>query len=204
MASVVEICNMALARLGDEATVASIKPPEGSAQAGHCAAFYPLARNTLLESHAWSFATERVHLAQLWNNPGWTEYRYSIPSTSLRVLGVFPSSDDLRYWPYEKAFEVERSGDGSVVISTNVESAWARVIMAVPDPMKFPPQFVDALAWLLASYLAGPVLKGNTGAQAAQSMYKIHAAVAERARFADSNQRQQRRTYMPAGIASRG
>ena len=40
MASEVEICNLALARLGDAATVVSIDPPEGSAQAEHCAMFY--------------------------------------------------------------------------------------------------------------------------------------------------------------------
>ena len=36
MASDVQICNIALAHLGDTATVASINPPEGSAQAEHC------------------------------------------------------------------------------------------------------------------------------------------------------------------------
>ena len=33
MSSVVDICNIALSRLGDRATVTSIDPPEGSAQA---------------------------------------------------------------------------------------------------------------------------------------------------------------------------
>ena len=46
MASDVDVCNLALAHLGDEATVASISPPEGSAQAGHCARFYPMARDS--------------------------------------------------------------------------------------------------------------------------------------------------------------
>lgn len=52
MASEVDICNLALARLGDNATVASIDPPEGSAQAEHCARFYAIARDSLLEMHA--------------------------------------------------------------------------------------------------------------------------------------------------------
>ena len=33
MASVVDLCNLSLARLGDEANVVSIEPPDGSAQA---------------------------------------------------------------------------------------------------------------------------------------------------------------------------
>ena len=51
MASVVDICNQALSHLGDSATVASIDPPEGSAQAEHCARFYPAALAALLEMH---------------------------------------------------------------------------------------------------------------------------------------------------------
>ena len=64
MASEVEICNLALARLGDAATVVSIDPPEGSAQAEHCAMFYPMARDTLLAQHPWGFAQRRVRPAR--------------------------------------------------------------------------------------------------------------------------------------------
>ena len=46
MATEVDICNLALAHLGDDATIASIKPPEGSAQAEKSARFYPIARDT--------------------------------------------------------------------------------------------------------------------------------------------------------------
>ena len=56
MASEVDICNLALGHLGDNATVSSISPPEGSAQAEHCARFYPIARDALLEMHNWNFA----------------------------------------------------------------------------------------------------------------------------------------------------
>ena len=57
MATEVDICNLALAHLGDDATIASINPPEGSAQAEKAARFYPIARNTLLELHSWNFAS---------------------------------------------------------------------------------------------------------------------------------------------------
>ena len=65
MASDVGICNLALSRLGDAATVSSIDPPEGSTQADLCATFYPMARDSLLEMHAWAFATRRVDLSLL-------------------------------------------------------------------------------------------------------------------------------------------
>ena len=52
MASVADICNMALGHLGDSATVASIDPPEGSAQAEHCARFYPMVRDARARAKA--------------------------------------------------------------------------------------------------------------------------------------------------------
>lgn len=69
MASAVDICNLALARLGDSATVASIDPPEGSAQSEHCARFYPLARRQIFEAHNWSFLIRREKLAHSIKSP---------------------------------------------------------------------------------------------------------------------------------------
>jgi hypothetical protein len=65
VASEVDICNLALGHIGDSATVSSINPPEGSAQAEHCSRFYPIARDSLLEMHNWGFATKRTNLALL-------------------------------------------------------------------------------------------------------------------------------------------
>ena len=63
MATEVDICNLALAHLGDDATIASLSPPEGSAQAEKAARFYPIARNTLLEMHTWNFASKAWKLS---------------------------------------------------------------------------------------------------------------------------------------------
>jgi hypothetical protein len=72
MAAEVDICNAALGHLGDEATVAAITPPDGSVQAGHCARFYPMARDELLEMHTWRFNTQRAVLALSPSPPaGW-------------------------------------------------------------------------------------------------------------------------------------
>lgn len=89
MASEVGICNLALSNLGDAATVASINPPEGSAQAEHCARFYPIARDALLEMHDWSFATKRMVLPLLATNPTnqWA-YAYAAPSDMVNTISV--------------------------------------------------------------------------------------------------------------------
>ena len=65
MASVVDLCNLSLARLGDEANVVSIEPPDGSAQAAHCARFLPMVRDSLLQAHAWGFALRREALLRV-------------------------------------------------------------------------------------------------------------------------------------------
>lgn len=201
MASEVDVCNLALARLGDNATVASIDPPEGSAQAEHCARFYAIARDSLLEMHAWKFATRRVQLAKL-TVPSWDwSFAYAEPAGALKLLGVLSAtaSNDDETQPYE----AESAANGAAIILTNQEDASLRFVARVTDTTKFSPLFVDALAWLLASYLAGPVLKGDAGAAAAKSSYQHFLVALSQAKTSDANQRKVRPEHTPAWIAGR-
>lgn len=201
MASEVDICNLALARLGDNATVASIDPPEGSAQAEHCARFYAVARDSLLEMFPWKFATRRVLLAKL-TVPSWDwSFAYAQPATALRLLSVLPmdakSDDDTQ--PYE----AESDASGANIILTNQEDACLRFVARVTDTTKFSPLFVDALAWLLASYLAGPVLKGDAGAAMSKACLQSFLLAFSNAKVSDANQRKVRPEHTPAWIAGR-
>ena len=201
MASEVDICNLALARLGDNATVASIDPPEGSAQAEHCARFYAVARDSLLEMHAWKFATRRVQLANL-TVPSWDwSFAYAEPTGTLKLLGVLSAtaSNDDETQPYE----AESDATGAAIILTNQESASLRFVARVTDTTKFSPLFVDALAWLLASYLAGPVLKGDAGAAMAKTCLQSFMLAFSNAKVSDANQRKVRPEHTPAWIAGR-
>lgn len=201
MASEVDICNLALARLGDNATVASIDPPEGSAQAEHCARFYPVARDSLLEMHAWKFATRRVLLAQLttdtWN---WT-FAYAEPTGVLKLLAVLPASASSDADTQE--YEAETDGNGTPIILTDLEGASLRYVAHVTDTTVFSPLFVDALAWLLASYLAGPVLKGDAGAAMAKACLQSFMLALSNAKVSDANQRKVRPEHKPDWIAGR-
>lgn len=175
MASVVEICNQALSHLGDSATVASIEPPEGSAQAEHCARFYPMALAALLELHNWSFATRRITLAPLANPSSTWQYCYALPSNAISLLAVLAidATDDysgLDYTP--QPFVAETDALGNDILLTNQSTAVLRYTVLITDTTKFSPLFVEALGWLLASKLAGPVLKGATGMSAAQACTK--------------------------------
>lgn len=184
MASEVDICNLALAHLGDVANIASIDPPDGSAQADHCARFYPVARNALLEMHDWGFASRRVALAQLGNPTTTWAYCYAQPADLLNTISVLASdaTDDTSvampqpvtwndmvmpatgagsYTP--QPFVLESLDDGADVLLTNQAGAVLRYVAQVQDTTKFSPLFVVTLSWSLASMLAGPILKGQAG-----------------------------------------
>lgn len=215
MASAVDISNLALSHLGDEAGVSAISPPDGSAQAALCGRFYPMARDALLEMRPWTFATKRAALAEVASNPvsdDWS-YAYALPSGCLRplallvpgaperVLGTGADSDAGTY-PYL----VEAAADGSKILCTNVEGAYLRFIAVATDTTRYTPGFVMALSRLLASYLAGPIIKGAAGMQVAQAQLKIFEAEYAKAAAADANTgtRHGYRDHRPVWLAGRG
>lgn len=187
MASETDIANLALAHLGDNATVSSLDPPEGSAQAEHCARFYPIARDTMLEAHNWKFATRRATLALLDVESFNWSYAYAEPSGAMRIVSILPS-EELSTDAGEK-FETGGDDDGNSLIYTNLEDATALYTVRVTDTTKFSPLFVDALSRLLAAYLAGPVLKGDVGKAEAKAQMQYFRLALGLAITSDANQR---------------
>ncbi|MDR1351518.1 MAG: hypothetical protein LBJ59_12230 [Zoogloeaceae bacterium] len=201
MASAVDICNLALSRLGDTATVSSIDPPEGSVQAEHCARFYPVSRDSLLEAYDWKFSTRWGTIARLdLSHPGW-RIVYAVPNDMIRVIavlppGAVPGAASVNY-------AVETSAKGDLVILSNQDKASIHYTTRVTDTSKFSPLFVDALAWLLASNLAGPLIKGDAGAKMGQSCYQFAQATISQAKVSDANQPHDRQDHVPAWIKAR-
>ncbi len=231
MASDVDIVNLALSRLGDDATVSSLDPPEGSAQAEHCAIFYPIARDSLLELHNWKFATKRIALApvDLPDNAGWA-YAYAEPADCIQVISVIPPSAPSNYaaqlgnipaysavndyssvessafsktFYMPQDFEIESDEDGNNIILTDQPEASGRFIKRVIDTTRFSPLFVDALGWYLASVLAGPMLKGDVGAAEGKRCLQIAMSLLPKAATSDTNQRQVNPTQNVPWIGNR-
>lgn len=191
MASDVSICNLALANLGDTATVASLDPPEGSVQAQLCARFYPIARDMMLESFPWDFATKRIALAELTNDVSTWAYAYATPSDMIQPLDVADVeaiSDYANGAQYSsQAYVTEAFSDGTRVIRTNQQNASLRYVAAVTDPTKFTPMFVMTVAAQLSAMLAGPVLKGDVGAAEAKRWAAYARAYLASARESNAN-----------------
>lgn len=215
MASEVDIANLALANLGDNATVASLDPPEGSAQAEHCARFYPIARDALLESHTWGFATKRAQLAELTSpSSSWT-YCYSVPSNMLVAIAVLPpdvvddysdnsASQETAVGEYiGQPFVIESLDDGTSVIYTDQEDAVLRYTARITDPTKFSPLFTHALAWSLSSMLAGPIIKGDAGMAEAKRCLQMMNLYLGQAKVSDANQRNIKPKKVVSWIARR-
>lgn len=211
MASEVDICNLALSHIGDTATVASINPPEGSAQAEHCARFYSFARDALFEMHDWNFCITRTPLNLLASAvPPWT-YVYGVPNLLVTAIAVqsadapddFCEPGDISdagvsfvptpiqtfgdYTP--QPYLLETLDDGTAVILTNVENAVLRYTRKITDASKFSALFVMALSWYLASLLAGPIIKGDEGAAESKRCLKEMEGCLVNATEADTGQR---------------
>ena len=222
MASEVDICNLALSHLGDNATVSSLDPPEGSAQAEHCARYYPQARNSLLEMHDWNFALRRAQLAQVTSTWNQWQFAYVQPADCLRVIAVLSpdASDDYsyplaspmvsEYTPNAtqavytpQPFVCETDDQGRRLIRTNVEDAMVRYLMLVTDATKFSSLFIETLSWHLASMLAGPVVKGSAGRETAAFCQQMMRAYLAQARNSDSIQRKVNPTHTVPWMAGR-
>lgn len=219
MASVVDICNLALAHLGDNATVASISPPEGSAQAEHCARFYPIARDSLLSMHAWGFATRRASLAAVTNPTSTWQHAYALPAGCLTALAVLapdsaddysthftpPSSPTWYYAPTVAAgtYAPQNFAVEAGVVYTNQVNAVLRFVALETDTTRYPPLFVMALSWHLASMLAGPIIKGDMGAAEARRCTSMMAAYLSQARSSDLLERQVRPEHIVGWVAGR-
>ena len=228
----VDICNLALGYLGDVATVASIDPPDGSAQADHCARFYPMALALMLDAHDWNFATKRSALAVL-TTPyaDWWQFAYAVPGDAARILTIIPS--DLygttpspltfvtpypsapiwayfdRVFPFEleggrwRDFRLEVDAQGRSVLLSNIPDAIARYTSTEVSTAVFPALFTDALAWKLASMLAGPLLKGDAGAAESKRCLQASEAMAARAMAKDANQQRSASRPEPAWMRNR-
>lgn len=208
----VNICNLALSRLGDSANITSIDPPEKSVQAEQCARFYPMALAALLEMQPWTFATKRERLARLSADSGRWAYAYAKPSDCIKILSIMheggycgshhhgcrSSSGRIGVDPaiQTEYYETYRIGDG-VAVLTNIENAEIRYITSKVDTSKFSPIFRDALSWLLASHLAGSIIKGDAGIKMSASCLQFFQRSFAMAASSDANQQRLDMDFTP-------
>ena len=178
MTSEVEICNLALScvRAG---SINSLD--ESSLQAQQCKLHYPFARDQTLEDAPWQFSRELKSLAVVSNAPvfNWN-YSYQYPSDCLNidrlVLNIEEVDGDqdvyaarlnslgLSLPDLRKPVEYEiYNVDGVKIIAANEAELRIKYTKKVSDPNFFSTQFVLALANLLGSMVAVPIVGVEKG-----------------------------------------
>jgi hypothetical protein len=216
-ASDVVICNLALNHIGSDALLSSINPPDGSVESGYCARYYPVARQELIEMQPWSFAKTRVALSALTTNPSsvWT-YAYAVPSDMVQPQRILTSSilDAYGFFPFGGLLRADEaalfSERGSAVfdlengvILTHEPNAVLLYTRDITDTSKFSAGFTTSLSYLLGSYLAGPIIKGSAGTDAALRLRGIASSKAREAMANDANSSVENNSFVPEHIRRR-
>jgi hypothetical protein len=146
VASKIEICNLALAKIGSDSFITTID--DGTKSARHLKIFYEPARDALLRSHLWRFARKRAVLAPDATQPPFDGgYYFTPPVDCLRIIGT-----DLDYTGAYGRWHI----DGSKIIA-DTETLNLVYIYRVEDEAIFDPLFVEAFATKLAHELAMPL-----------------------------------------------
>lgn len=154
----IQICNQALAHLGEQNFIQTLD--EGSTQAELCDIYYSQSRDELLRMHPWSFATLTRSLGLSTATPPtrWA-YVYDYPTDCVRVLRI----DDRQRarGSYNRIpFEIIREAStGRRLICCDDPELKLVFILRDENTNNYPPDFVNALSWLLAKKLAMPLTK---------------------------------------------
>jgi hypothetical protein len=188
VASAIDICNLALSRIGQGVPIASLT--EASEPAVQCNALLPIMRDLVLGDADWSFARRTVALALVAEDPTPTwGYSYRAPSTCRRALYLEP--EQIRI-PWAQAGD--DSGD---LIYTDVEDAVLVYTEQVTNLGLWSTHAADALAWRMGADLA-LVLARDAGR--AEDCRKQYQAAILRASANDGNAgRPKPSTYLSPG-----
>lgn len=180
MATKTEIANLALSHLGVGKEISNLDTDQSS-EGAVLRRFYETAKDSTLRDFNWPFATKFRTLALVSENPT-TEwiYSYTYPTDCLKIRRILSGiRTDTRQ--SRVPYRIVRS-DASLLIYTDAETAVLEYTMRADDPGQYPPDFVMALSFRLAHYIAPTVTAGDPFqlGQRAMQLYMTEISRAER------------------------
>ncbi len=183
----IDVCNLALSHIGASAKITTLDGTDTSAEARHCVRFYLPTLRALLEIHSWDFATRRTELVEVTNTRDEYAYAYEAPREMAFGIAVLApgSASDAPTLPFLK--EIDPAG--RMVIYTDVDDAVVRYNRYVKNTRLQSESFKRAHSWLLASDLAGAIIKGVEGMKMAAHCLEMMRTFFGQATKHDSNQR---------------
>ena len=168
----IAMCSRALLKLG-ASSIASFE--EGTVEAEIAANLYPSARDAILSSHPWTFATGQIALAKLDAVPvADFQHAFQLPADFLRALsaGIGGRGRGMDYRISERRLHTDA---GDVVLT----------YIFRPDESAFPPFFDQALISRLAAEFCIPLTDSTSRSQA---LYTLAEEEFRRAKMIDSQQ----------------
>jgi hypothetical protein len=161
--SVIEICNLALAKIGHEPRINDLN--ENTKGARLCSTFYNPCRRALLREFLWRFARKKAVLAPLSETPAFDGGKmFQLPADCLRVIGT---DDDYKYgygrWYVEQDKIIADTDVLNIVYIADIE-----------NPAYFDPIFDQALACRLAIDLSIPITQSGTRRSEMVDEYRAH------------------------------
>ena len=187
------ICNMALGRIGISQQISNIDGNHSVERT--CKLYYDISREYVLGDRTWPFAQRYVDLALIEENPNeeW-QFSYRYPADTLRIdhivvggidtTGTYMYPGEYRTTPtYTKGDVPEPeytlgSDSAGKIIYTDIEDAKVKYLADITDTALFNAHFIDALAWRLATELAGVLTRDVAIRQAAAQQYMIAVSAA--------------------------
>ena len=181
MVSKLDICNLALAQLGQE-PISSLEQDDERAR--RCRLFYDPIRKEVLRTHNWSFACTQANLALLDEQiaGGKPQYIYAYPQNCLFMRKVY-GVDGQQKVPFQ---EMYRQDLQMRIISCGVPQARAEYTRDLSDTTQFDPAFVKAFSLALAADLAMTLSADMSLAQQILHKYTLALDEARRSNMSEN------------------
>lgn len=158
----IDVYNLALSHVGVGTEVQSLT--ENTTEANVCRRFYEQTVNEMLRDFPWPFARRTALLAKVADDPTYEwAFAYRYPADCLkirRILGVLRNENRADRVPYVIASDTT----GLLIYSDWADATngtYVEYTAALTDLALFPPDFVRAMSYLLASYIGARVTSGD-------------------------------------------
>lgn len=182
MISKLDICNLALAQLGQE-PISSLEQEDERAR--RCRLFYDPVRQEVLRTHHWAFACTQADLALL-NNPDTAQnppYYYAYPQDCLFIRKVYAKGQTDTAVPFKELYRKQLQAR---VIVCDAWQAQAEYTRDVQDVLLFDPAFVKAFSLALAADLAVTLSADLTLSQRILQKYTLALEEARRSNMTEN------------------
>lgn len=166
--TVAAICNLALLHCGVTRRITDIDN-DNTNESRACVTSYPIARDDVLESVEWPFATATVALALVTDYTATTDpyewaYAYRLPSDCIKARHIVSS---VRRNDLTPKFSLAQDADGLLLVTDEVDPTLVYT-KRWEDPARYAASFANAIAWRMAVDLAPALSRDLAWAERAE------------------------------------